>query len=530
MNETVQILAPFNNVNDETVVVLEWFFPDMAEVKKGDIILSFETSKANVEIEAPADGYLIHKAEVGDEVPIGGVLASIISSIQSSPENSNKTLNEPDPLDIPTEHKNGSLNGLEVTAFQKQDDRKPRFTPVAKRMIESLGIEYSNFAGQHLVRSDDVLAVSTNPQAEASTRIWPATRFTSHALSLMREHSLSAEIFHGAGLVRSEDVLEHLKHGNPPVEPSIINSSSVLISTSHVQPTITHSKVPTVEVRKVIVSKRKKAEIRNLSIGQSASITSNITVACNTQGLRIVLQSQSALKGNPTALIVFEVARLLHHYPAFNAYYAAGEICYYEEINIGFAIDAGFGLKVPVIKNADKKSLTQIAEDMNTSISLYLEDRLGPEHLTGGTFTISDLSGEGVFSFSPLISEGQSAILGIGGENLLNENSGIFTLTLSFDHQTAEGRKAAQFLNRLKQHLSAYEDSLLNKSEVTVYTSSLPTTFPDSVSTLSASANLECHRCLRDMNSLNSLRAYLVPTVDENRTVRLICTICMGGF
>ena len=530
MNETVQILAPFNNVNDETVVLLEWFFPDMSEVKKGDIVLSFETSKANVELEAPSDGYLVHKAKVGDEVAIGGVLAWITTSLSNSPGDSNYNSSEPYSLTHRDQQENLSLNGQEVAAPGTPTDREPRFTPVAKKMIDSLGIDYSNFAGQQLVRSDDVLALSSQSKVESTCISWPVTRFTAQAQSLMQQHSLSTDLFTGYGLVRSSDILQLINGIDSSDKPAIINTTAQHTTQLPAQPSLIHSQVPSVGIRKEAVSKRKKAEIRNLTIGKSASVTSSITVACNTNGFRNVLQSQPVLEGNPTALVVFEAARLLHHFPVFNAYYASGEICFYEEINIGFTIDAGFGLKVPVIKNADKKSLSQIAHEMNTCISLYLEDQLRQEHLTGGTFTISDLSGEGVFSFEPLISEGQSAILGIGGENLLHDDKGIYTLTLSFDHQATEGRMAAHFLNRLKLHLTAYEESLGNATETVSDNSAISSTLPEAGIALSEVEELACYRCLRDMNSLGSLKAYLIPTVDKNRTVRLICTICMGGF
>lgn len=81
--------------------------------------------------------------------------------------------------------------------------------------------------------------------------------------------------------------------------------------------------------------------------------------------------------------------------------------------------------------------------------------------LAGGTFTITDLSGEGVSSFRPLINQGQSAILGVCSEVFAPGGKvGRFDLTLAFDHQLTEGRTAARFLNDLRERLGHHEASL----------------------------------------------------------------------
>src|SRR5207247_2570732 len=83
------------------------------------------------------------------------------------------------------------------------------------------------------------------------------------------------------------------------------------------------------------------------------------------------------------------------------------------------------------------------------------------ESLAGGTFTITDLSGEEVFHFLPLINQGQSAILGVGAEVFLPPGrDGMFTLTLAFDHSLSEGRQAARFLKELSNRLQHYEATL----------------------------------------------------------------------
>ena len=85
----------------------------------------------------------------------------------------------------------------------------------------------------------------------------------------------------------------------------------------------------------------------------------------------------------------------------------------------------------------------------------YVEGKLATSDFLGGTFTISDLSGDGISHFHPLISQGQAAILGVGGE-LDGAGNETLYLTLAFDHQLAEGRKAAQFVRELARRLEAH--------------------------------------------------------------------------
>src|SRR5258708_6498224 len=124
---------------------------------------------------------------------------------------------------------------------------------------------------------------------------------------------------------------------------------------------------------------------------------------------------------------------------------------------MGFAIDAGRGLMVPVIRDADKKSVAEIAGNMRELLVQYLSDEISVKSLLGGTFTLTDLSSEGVYSFQPLINRGQSAILAVCSEfPPAADQEGVFNLVLVFDHQLSEGREAARFLNELRHRLEGY--------------------------------------------------------------------------
>jgi pyruvate/2-oxoglutarate dehydrogenase complex dihydrolipoamide acyltransferase (E2) component len=214
-----------------------------------------------------------------------------------------------------------------------------------------------------------------------------------------------------------------------------------------------------VSCRREELPKSKQAEARYLAAGTNA-LASLVSVVCPTRGLRAAAARHPEWGSSPAAIIVREAAVLLRKHPIFNAYFEDGAVNYYDEVNVGFAVDAGQGLKVPVIRDADKKDLAAIAREMQDFLLAYENGEITLEAASGGTFTVSDLSGEGVFFFHPLINHRQSAILGVGDEFFPPGSSeGSYQLILAFDHRLSEGRAAARFLKDLRESIAAYETS-----------------------------------------------------------------------
>jgi 2-oxoglutarate dehydrogenase E2 component (dihydrolipoamide succinyltransferase) len=258
----------------------------------------------------------------------------------------------------------------------------------------------------------------------------------------------------------------------------------------------------------------KRIEAKYLSSGFRNTLASVVTVACPTRGLRAAASAHSGGAGtNATAVILFEAARLLRKYPAFNAFFAEGNVNAYEQVHIGFALDGGHGLKVPVIRDADAKSIQQITAEMQDLVVGYLDEKLPVESLAGGTFTVTDLSGEGVFSFHPLINQGQSAILGLGAEFFPPGTSvGMFNLILAFDHQLAEGRMAAKFLGDLRERLGSYESALAP------------------VGHSAAADEPACSQCLTPLSELRRNDHHLLQAVTASGAVAPVCSACVSGW
>ncbi|HEY7467470.1 MAG TPA: dihydrolipoamide acetyltransferase family protein, partial [Dehalococcoidia bacterium] len=161
-----------------------------------------------------------------------------------------------------------------------------------------------------------------------------------------------------------------------------------------------------------------------------------------------------------TALIVRACALALKEHPQLNARLDGGQIVLSSEINVGVAVDQEAGLIVPVVPAADRMSLQMVAKTLRELTEKAREDRLRPDDVTGGTFTVSSLEGSGVDAFTPIINPPQAAILGVGrvrdvvafdGSSVVKRQA--TTLSLTFDHRVTDGGPAARFLDRVAELL-----------------------------------------------------------------------------
>jgi len=161
-----------------------------------------------------------------------------------------------------------------------------------------------------------------------------------------------------------------------------------------------------------------------------------------------------------TAFLVKAVALALKEHPMLNSMLAGDEIRIFDDINVGVATAVEDGLLVPVLRNADRKTLAEIALEVERLAEKARKGELSGKELAGGTFTISNLGMYGVDIFIPIINPPECAILGIGKISkkpvVVNDRFEIrstISLSLSFDHRIIDGAIAAKFLQTLKDKL-----------------------------------------------------------------------------
>jgi pyruvate dehydrogenase E2 component (dihydrolipoamide acetyltransferase) len=152
----------------------------------------------------------------------------------------------------------------------------------------------------------------------------------------------------------------------------------------------------------------------------------------------------------------------LKRYPSFNAHFDPdkGELVAKKEINIGIAVDTPDGLVVPVVKNADRKSIVEIAQDIEHLAAAAKERKLKLEEIKGSTFSITNVGSVGGMYSTPIINPPEIAIMGIHRikdlplivDGIMQARK-VMGISLCFDHRVADGALATEFMNTVKQHL-----------------------------------------------------------------------------
>src|SRR5262249_24203429 len=157
-------------------------------------------------------------------------------------------------------------------------------------------------------------------------------------------------------------------------------------------------------------------------------------------------------------------ARALRDFPSLNAAFANNAVEIYSDINIGMAVALEDGLVVPVIRNADRLTLPDLAAQSRTLAEKAQNKNLFPLDYEGGTFTVSNLGMLGVDNFIAIINPPQCAILAVGqvAPRVVPHGEGIavrpmMTMSLSADHRVVDGAIAARFLQEVKKLLERPE-------------------------------------------------------------------------
>jgi pyruvate dehydrogenase E2 component (dihydrolipoamide acetyltransferase) len=177
---------------------------------------------------------------------------------------------------------------------------------------------------------------------------------------------------------------------------------------------------------------------------------------------------QQDVKVTMVAFLIAASVATLKEFPDFNSSLDGDELVLKRYYNIGFAADTPGGLVVPVIKDADKKGLLEIARDLTELSGKAREGKLSPSDMSGGSFTISSLGGIGGTSFTPIVNAPEVAILGVTRSAIKPVWNGsefvprlMLPLSLSYDHRVIDGAAAARFVVALVGVLSDLRRALL---------------------------------------------------------------------
>jgi pyruvate dehydrogenase E2 component (dihydrolipoamide acetyltransferase) len=275
------------------------------------------------------------------------------------------------------------------------------------------------------------------------------------AKKLAQDHGVDINVLTGTGpegrIVR-EDVERAIaaKSQTPPAPKA---------AESREAPAAVPETIPLSGMRKVLFDRMGQSwrEAARVTLFADADMTALVRLR---QAKAAEWERRFGLKPSYGDLIHLAVARALREEPRINCRLDGQAVRVRHEVHLSFAVDLGEGLVAVVIKDADKKSLGDLAKGARDLAERARAGKLAAEDLADGTFTVTNLGGLGVEAFTPIINQPQAGILGVGRimEKPVVRDGGIhvrsmLTLSLVFDHRLLDGAPAAKFLAKIKELL-----------------------------------------------------------------------------
>jgi pyruvate dehydrogenase E2 component (dihydrolipoamide acetyltransferase) len=396
---------PKFEMSQETATVVEWLKQEGEEVKKGEPLLTVETDKVTMDIESPATGILAGVLVAPQQaVPVTEVIAYILAPGERLDESASRRV---DSAQLASRRPRAAGAPIPDAPLSPHRPASLRATPVARRIAREYGVNLATVTGsgpRGRIQAADVRAVASVPST-----------------LLVAGHDPSASARRDEAKV-----------------------------------------VPLVGVRRTI------AERMTASYQTTPHIALTVRVDMGAlEDLRARLNAKAQAAGRPhasvTALLAKTVAWALKRHPWLNSTLQDDDIHLLSEINVGVAVALAEGLIVPVVRDADRKGVAEIAAEVNDLAMRAREGRLAPADVAEGTFTISNLGPFGIEQFSAIINPPQAGILAVGSTRLeaVVDAQGqiiarpIMRMTLSVDHRIVDGAAAAHFLSDLREALEA---------------------------------------------------------------------------
>ncbi|MEV4677981.1 dihydrolipoamide acetyltransferase family protein [Actinomadura sp. NPDC049382] len=425
-----EILMPRLSDTMEEGVISSWQKQPGDEVAVGDVLVDIETDKAVMEYEAYEAGVLEEiLVPEGESAAIGAPIARIAPAGGAAPaapaepaaEPEAKPEPEPEPAAAAPEATAPAAKAEEAApaaaparAPERSAATRPPSSPLARRLARDHGIDLASLSGSgpggRIVRADIEAAIRSGGAAEAPAAAAPAA--PAPAAPAPAAQARAAD----------EDV----------------------------------EAVPLNRFRKVAAKRLTESKRDAPHFYLNREVDAEALLAFR----KTLNEALAPAKVSVNDLIVKAVATALREHPAVNVSYTEENLLFHKRIHVGIAVAVEDGLVVPVVKDADRKSVSQIGAESRELAGKAREGKLKLDEMSGGTFSVSNLGMFGVSSFSAVINPPEAAILAVGAvrdEPVVRDGEVVpgkrMAVTLSVDHRATDGATAAQFLARLAELL-----------------------------------------------------------------------------
>jgi len=420
--------------------VVKWLKQQGDPIKPEDPIVVVESKKITYEVRASTAGILHVITAVKQIRPVGAIIGWILQPGEAAPPAAESDVIEEAAVVESKEAPAAVIPKVPAVAPTPAADGFVLASPAARRLAREKGVNLADVAGSgpngRVTEAD--IERTLAEQAAKKAEEPPAT---SSARWLAHERGVDLTQVQGSGpggRINEQDVEQY--------------ASLRLVAANPI------SKIP---VKTISFSGMRQTIAEHMleSLQQTAQVTLTTEVdVTELVKLRTQLKTEFAL--TYTDLIIKAVAKALKQHPRLNATLSGDEIQLLAEINVGMAVALEEGLLVAVIRDADRKSLQDIAQETQRLAAGAKEDTLSMDEVTGSTFTVTNLGTYGIDFFTPIINLPEVAILGVGR---LIEKPAIYegeitrrtllALSLTINHCLVDGAPGAEFLRTLSDIL-----------------------------------------------------------------------------
>ncbi len=404
--------------------IINWMVAEGDSFEEGDTLLEVATDKVDNEVPAPASGKMLeHIFKAKDVVPVGEVIAILeFSEEKGAPKSTSKT----------SEKTVSKTEISEKPKAQKQISKSASFKVNENVFISPL---VDSIARKNHISYDELARISGTGKE---------------------------------GRLRKSDVTNYLENGRP-------------FQFAQAIPEVSGFQVPDLKFDKgkgkIVEMDRMRQMIadhmvfsKHTSPHVTAYVEADLTEMVNWRNdNKVAFQKKYNEKLTFTPLFIECVAKAITDFPMINSTLDGKNIIVKDEINIGMATALPSGnLIVPVVKNADKKNLKELAETTNELVGKARDNKLKADETKGSTFTISNVGTFGSLMGTPIINQPEAAILATGiikkrAEVMEREEGDIIEirqmmyLSLSFDHRIVDGYLAGSFLRRIADYMEQFD-------------------------------------------------------------------------
>ena len=432
----IPIIMPRQGQSVESCLLIEWLVEPGDTVEPGQAIAGIETDKATFEVEAPESGTILDLFfKPGDDIP---VLTTIGAIGKPGEDTSGLKPGEAD-VDSPAGEPPSEKEPTAADAVPTRPPPTPGVgpgTPVsprARKAAAAAGVDTSILSGSgpggRVIERDVQAADAAQPHLSRAARdaVGTGGRVAPMIGSGLGGMVLSGDLHAAAAASAYRDE-------------------------------------PLSSIRKIIARRMHESlsSTAQLTLGRSFDASSLLAFRSN-------VKAKGGALGIPNVtlndMVIYATARVLARHPDLNAHFLGDKIRHFTAIHLGVAVDTPRGLMVPVVRDAHTMNLSAVFEATRPLFEAAQSGSISPDHLEGGTFTITNLGMMGVESFTPVLNPPEVGILGvccIVPRPVMNPDGGVkhvpsINLCLTINHQVVDGAPAGRFLEDLVSTLEHFE-------------------------------------------------------------------------